>query len=156
MTQIKSILGYSLAFFGIFAAMAAFLGMPSWAALLVNGFGLKVSPWYSGGEIARVVDHGTYQTGIYKPVFNALIGQRSVGFVQVDWSKKASVPAKIDEWIDLDGDGNPDLRIEWNTLNDAIALTPATPAIIGLKGNYATSDRYIVRVDLRNEGKHTK
>jgi hypothetical protein len=111
---------------------------------------LKVSPWFSGGEVARNIDHGIYATRIYHPVFAGLIGQRSEGFVQVDWEKTASMPAQIDELVDLDGDGKPDFRIQWNTLTEAVSLTPLGPSVISLRSHSTLSDRFVIRVNIRN------
>jgi hypothetical protein len=150
MTAIKSFFGYSISLLAIPLVMAVFIGLGSWSALLVHGTGVKISPWFSGGEVARIVDHGTHVTRIYHPVFAGIFGQRREGFVQVDWLKKAFVPAQIDERVDLAGDGTPDFRIQWNTLTDAITLTPVNPAVIGLRSHDALSDRLVVRVNLRN------
>jgi hypothetical protein len=150
MTAIKSFFGYSISFLAIPLVMAVFIGLGSWSALLINGTGVKISPWFSGGDVARIVDHGAYVTRIYHPVFAGIFGQRREGFVQVDWSKKASVPAQIDERVDFDGDGTPGFRIQWNTLTDAITLTSVHPAVIGLRSHDTLSDRLVVRVNLRN------
>lgn len=150
MRAIKSFFGYTLAFIGIPFALITFIGLNAWAKQLVNGTGLKISPWFSGGEISRSVNHGSYETRIYKPVFDGLIGQRKEGFVQVDWRKKASVPAQIDELVDIDGDGKSDFRLQWNTRSDTILMTPSNPAIIGLQSHNTLNDRYVARVELRN------
>jgi len=150
MTAIKSFFGYSISFLAIPLVMAVFIGLGSWSALLINGTGVKISPWFSGGDVARIVDHGAYVTRIYHPVFSGILGQRRVGFVQVDWSKKASVPAQIDERVGFSMDGTPGFRIQWNTLTDAITLTSVNPAVIGLRSHDTLSDRLVVRVDLRN------
>ena len=150
MTAIKSFFGYSISFLAIPLVMAVFIGLGSWSALLVHGTRVRISPWFSGGDVARIVDHGTYVTRIYHPVFAGIFGQRREGFVQVDWSKKAFVPAQIDERVDLAGEGTPGFRIQWNTLTDAITLTSVSPAVIGLRSHDAMSDRLVVRVNLRN------
>jgi len=127
--------------------------MNFWAKSLVNGAGLKINPWYSGGVVARTVTHGSYETRIYKPVFEGLFGQRDEGFVQIDWRKKAKVPAQLDEQVDFDGDGKTDFRLQWNTRTDAIEMTPDNPMIIGLQSHHSLSDRYLIRVALRNPAK---
>jgi len=150
MTAIKSFFAYTISFLTIPMVLAVFIGLGSWSALLVHGTGVRISPWFSGGDVARIVDHGPYVTRIYQPVFAGIFGPRRQGFVQVDWSKKAFVPAQIDEQVDLAGTGTPDFRIQWNTLTDAVTLTSANPAVIGLRSHETSSDRLVVRVNLRN------
>jgi hypothetical protein len=153
MSAIKSFLGYSLAILAIPVTIAIFVGLNGWAALLVNGTGLKLSPWHTGGEALRAIDHGSYVTRIHKPVFDAVLGQYDKGFVQIDWMKKAAVPAQIDEAIDYDDDGKPDFRIKWSTRTGTPELAPLQPGVLGLRAHLLLSDSYTVRVNLHNPAK---
>jgi len=109
--RLKAVLGYTLAALAFVVALATFVGMPAWEKALVSGTGLRVSPWFTGDEVAYTVPHRGYETRIHRPVFQALIGERSEGFVQVDWAPADSLPAVLDEEIDYDRDGVGDFRI---------------------------------------------
>ena len=50
--------------------------------LFLSGVGaldLKIAPWFSGGEVAFVLDRGAYQVKVYRPVYPALVGDRGAG-----------------------------------------------------------------------------
>jgi hypothetical protein len=75
--------------------------------------GLNISPWFSGGEVRQTIDHGTYRTLVHRPVFDGLIGERSNGFVQIDWvpKEKFHLPVILQEEFDADGDGKIDFSV---------------------------------------------
>ena len=94
MSRIKAYLAYSWAALAVPLVLVTFMGMQPLAGKLVAVTGLRVHPIYTGGEIARTIDHGQYQTLIHRPVFDGLIGQRNTGFVQIKWQPKdANLPA---------------------------------------------------------------
>lgn len=150
MSKLKSILGYIAASLSIPIILATFMAMPFWSELLVSATGVTISPWFTGGEVARTVDHDTYRTDIHRPIFDALIGERKEGFVQVDWTPLQAIPARIDEEIDVDGDGQADFRVEWDTGSDQATLTSYASWVLGLEGTYRLEDSLAVRVTLRN------
>jgi hypothetical protein len=150
MSKLKSLLGYTVAALGIPIILATFMGMSFWAETLVSVTGVKISPWFTGGEVAHTVDHGTYHTGVRHPVFDALVGERKEGFVQVDWSPSHALPAHIVEEIDVDEDGQADFRIEMDTANHQAALTPYAPWVLELEDVYLLENALAVRVTLRN------
>lgn len=150
MSKLKSILGYIAASLSIPIILATFMAMPFWSELLVSATGVTISPWFTGGEVARTVDHDTYRTDIHRPIFDALIGERKEGFVQVDWTPLQALPARIDEEIDVDGDGQADFRVEWDTGSDQATLTSYASWVLGLEGTYRLEDSLAVRVTLRN------
>lgn len=149
--QLKASLGYLLAIVLIPLALAVFIGLNDWAKLLASSSGLRISPWFSGGEVIQTRARPGHEMRIHKPVFDALVGERSKGFVQIDWAPKSSVPAKIDETIDIDGDGKADLRVLWNIRADKIELESLAPWVTGLEGHYELSKRYTIRVGLLNQ-----
>ncbi len=150
MSKLKTFLGYVLAALGLPIILATFMGQGFWMKSLVSATGLRVSPWYTGDGVARIVAHGSYETRIHKPVFQALIGERPEGFVQVDWAAAGNVPAQVAEDIDYNGDGQADFRVELDTTTQQAKLTPYTPQVIGLQGTYRLKDAWAVRVNLKN------
>jgi hypothetical protein len=153
MSKRTTIAGYTLAFLAVPLVLATFIGMSFWAGNLVSATGLKVSPWFSGGEVWRTVDRETYQTQIHKPVFDGLLSAQSKGFVQVDWTPADSLPEKIDEIIDVYGDGQAVFRVEFNTKTGDAVLTPSTSRILGLQGTYKLKKSWAIRVAMENPGR---
>ena len=85
MKRLFSFLGYTWAAIALPMVLATFVGNNFWAAKLASSTGVTISPWFSGGEVARTIDHGTYQTQIHRPVFEGLFREKKKGFVQVDF-----------------------------------------------------------------------
>ncbi len=83
-------------------------------------------------------------------VFDALLWERSEGFIQVGWAPSNALPARIDEEIDVDGEGRADLRVEVDTANKASTLTPYASWVLDLEGTYRLNDTLAVRVRLRS------
>jgi hypothetical protein len=150
MSKLTAIVGYTLAFLMLPVVLATFIGMPYFAEKLVLATDLKVSPWFSGGEVVRTIDHGTYQTLIHRKVFDGLVCERSKGFAQVDWTPLDALPSTIDEQIDLDGDGQADFRIELDTQTGKANLTASSSRVLGLERSYLLKKAWAVRVSLSN------
>ena len=155
MAKLKPVLGYFAAVLSILIMAAGVLGYILWDQLGLSGpviaaSGLVRSPWYSGGEVAQTIDHGAYQTRIHRPVFDAFIGERKEGFVQVAWAPPDALPAQIDQQIDADADGQADFRIELDTVTRQATLTPYTSQVINLQGVYDLGESLAVRVGLKN------
>ena len=82
MKTLRSILGYGAAALSILIMVATFPSIGILGEPLIRATGLTLSPNYTGGEVMRTIDHGTYQTQIHRPVFDdTLIGERKRGFV---------------------------------------------------------------------------
>jgi hypothetical protein len=152
MAKLKSVLGYTVAALSIpvmIAAVLAFtvldLGGP-----FISATGLKTSANWTGGEVVQTHEHGTYRTEVHRPVFDALIGERKEGFVQVAWRPADALPARIDEEIDADADGRADFRIELETATRQASLTPYSPNVIELEGVYRLGETLAIRVTLKN------
>lgn len=155
MGKLTSALGYIVAVLSILIMVVGDFGYILWDELalsepLIAASGLVRSPWYSGGEVAQTVDHGAYQTQIHRPVFDAFIGERKEGFVQVAWAPPDALPARIDEEIDADADGRADFRVELDTETRQATLASYTAQVIGLEGVYRLGDSLAIRVALKN------
>ncbi|MEW6367026.1 MAG: hypothetical protein AB1714_20545 [Acidobacteriota bacterium] len=134
MRRIKSVLGYAWAALALPMVLATFIGMDSWARGFASITGLQVSPWFTGAEVVRTLDHGEYETRIHRPVFDGLISERGRGFVQVVWVPKGdTLPAMIDEDLDIIGDDRADCRISLDTRTNQISLTPLCENVLGVK-----------------------
>jgi len=152
MARLKSVLGYTVAALCIPIMIAVVLG-PRVAPLgqaLISATGLKTSANWTGGEVVQTLEHGTYRTEVHRPVFDALIGEHKKGFVQVAWRPDDALPARIDEEIDADADGQADFRIELETATRQASLTPYSPNVLELEGVYDLGETLAIRVRLKN------
>ena len=150
--KLRTKLAYTAAGMTVFAALLVpFLLM----GLFTNGFaamGLHVDEMYSGGPIVRTVQTGTYSIDIHRPVFPHML-QTEKPFVQLDWRPVSALPLHVSDVVDVDGDGQPDIRVSFDVPKDAKtqlrvnveALNPRYQAMRNV-GKEKFS-RLIVRVD---------
>ena len=152
MEKLKAFFGHTVAVLTfpiiivmIFGAFGGPLG-----ELFIEVTGLETSANWTGGEVVQTIDHGAYQTQVHRMVFDALIGERKEGFIQVGWVPPDALPAHIDEEVDADGNGQADFRVEVDTQNKQSTLTPYASWVLELEGTYRLEDSLAVRVILRN------
>ncbi len=153
MATLKSILGFTVAALSIpimIAAVLVFTVFSSLGGQLISATGLTTSANWTGGEVTQTIEHGAYRTEIHRPVFDALIGEHKEGFIQVAWRPPEDLPARIDEEIDFDADGQADFRIELEPTSKQATLTPYSPNVLELEGVYDLGDKLAIRVKLRN------
>jgi hypothetical protein len=145
-------LGYTMAGLTVLAAMLV-------PFLLMNAFskgfthlGLHVDEVYSGGTKARTVQANGYAIDIHHPVYPHL-WQDATPFVQIAWRPAASLPPRVSDTVDLDNDGQPDVRVTFDVPKDPKAHLRAE--VEPLNGRYQRAhgigresfSRLIVRVD---------
>ena len=151
MNKIKSFLGYFWAALGIPIVLVMLLGSNAWVNLIAAS-GLEVSPWFTGGDVIHTAHGEGWMTEIHEPVFQALIGERKTGFVQVNWKPLNGALTIVDEDVDYNADGQPDFHIRWDVHNAEPELTALQPAVLGLDSFYRfKDDSAAVRVSLRRE-----
>lgn len=128
--------------------------------------GFRIDPMYSGGTLARTDTRNGYTIAINKPVHPRAL-ERGSSFVQVTFSPVSALPAAIDETIDLDGDGKPDVRVDFSVPHDeaaplhgnvqALDSRYRTIAGIGKKSIsellVRTDDKIVLRVPMTKNGK---
>ena len=129
--------------------------------------GLHIDPAYSGGTVARTIQRERYKIVVYQPVQPRLL-ERIEPFVQIVFEPADSLPAHVNEEIDLDGDGQPDVRVSFNLPADANAKMHGD--VTALNGKYVslvnvagesfsrmvvrTDNKVVVRVPLNRELAH--
>ncbi|HOE17215.1 MAG TPA: hypothetical protein PLX02_05795 [Syntrophorhabdaceae bacterium] len=151
MPKIRSILGYMWAGAAVIVVFATFLGSGFFSRTLVAASGVKISPLYTGGEVVRSVDHGSYRALIHRPVFDALIGERKEGFIQVNWEPLAGLPPVIEESIDYTGDGKADFSVRIDTKTGKTMLTHINPQVTSIEESVKLDDGWVVRVQLKKD-----
>ncbi len=95
--------------------------------------GLHVDPSYTGGTIARTVEHTGYQTVVYQVVRPRAL-QDLDPFVQIAFKPVSALPRQVSEEIDLDGDGEPDVRVTFTVPADPKARPVGE--VTALNGKY--------------------
>jgi hypothetical protein len=152
MSRLRAFFGYAWAAMALPIILATFTGNNFWAEKIVKGTGLKVSPWYTGGEVVQTIDHQQYQTLIHRAVFDGLVWKRNQGFVQINWQgSDDEFPGLIDEAIDYDRDGIEDFRIRLNTKTGVVGLIAPKPYVLRVEQVYRLKNERVVRVLLRNK-----
>ena len=149
MKTLKGILGYIWAFLAVFIVLATFMGIDYFSKQLASATGITVSPWFSGGEIVRTIDHGAYKTYLHRPVFDALIGEKRKGFIQLKWEPYEGLPPLVQEQIDYNGDGKEDFLITLNTKTGDKSLISYNPTVRSIEGSYRLKTGWAVRVTLK-------
>jgi hypothetical protein len=130
--------------------LATFMGMNFFANGLVGATGLHVHPIYTGGEVAQTIDHGQYLTLIHRPVFDGLVGQRSHGFVQIQWQPKdANLPDRIEEQIDFDADKTSDFQIQIDTKTNTADLKPSNARVLSAGEVLTVGTSRLARISLK-------
>ncbi len=115
--SILAILAYTAAGLTLAAAaLTPFLLIGAFSAGVAHA-GLHIDPAYSGGTVARILARPGYNITVYQPVRPHLL-QRVDPFVQVAFSPTGSLPARVSDEVDLDGDGQPDVRISFRVPGD--------------------------------------
>lgn len=151
MPKVRSIIGYMWAGAAVVIVFATFFGSGFFSRTLVAASGVKISSLYSGGEVVRSIDHGSYRALIHRPVFDALIGETSEGFIQLNWEPLAGLPPVIGESVDYNGDGKADFSIRIDTKTGKATLTRINPLVLSVQNTVKLDDGWMVRVRLKKD-----
>ncbi len=150
-SKLQSFLGYFIAALMVPVVFISLAGMQPIAEGLVRLTGVVISPWYTGGEVARTVSHGAYELRIHRPVFDWLIGEQREGFVQVVWTPREALPETIVEDVDFDNDGAADFQVTLHPKTKTAEWRPYSERAFGMDGPYAIGEDGLgVRIKLKN------
>lgn len=95
----------------LIAALVPFLLINTFSRAVAHA-GLRVDENYTGGVVVRTIAHGNYKTLVYQPVHPHFF-QRNQPFVQIAFEPISALPAEVQEKVDLDGDGQPDVLVRF-------------------------------------------
>lgn len=151
MNKIKTILGFLWAAAVVILIPAGFMASDGLAKKLVYASGMKITPMYTGGEVAKTIENKDYTTIIHKPVFACLVGESQKGFVQVVWRAKGALPAMLEEKIDIDGDEKPDFTLKFDTAAKTASFDPQNGAATKIMKIYNLKSGFAVRVALKKQ-----
>jgi hypothetical protein len=135
----------------VLAVLVPFVLMGTFTRVFAE-MGLHVDEIYSGGPRVRSIQAAGYTIAVHRPV-HPHMWQQETPFVQLDWSPVNSLPRHVDDRVDIDGDGEPDVRVVFDVPAEAKAhlqakVEPLNPrfATTGVIGRDRFS-RLIVRLD---------
>lgn len=151
MKRLLIIPAYLWAIACLFLIPVTFIGSDSFARQLSKLPFMKVNPIYTGGEITNSINEPGLNTYIYKPVFEALIRESKVGFVQVKFSSPSdTLPEIITKTIDYNLDDSNDFVLEVNTYSGKTILTSLNPLVENVNISSRLKNEWVVRVGLKN------
>ena len=126
MKRLIPLAGYGAAVLTILFALVLPIKVLPFFLSVVGDLNLKIAPWFSGGEVAFLIDRNSYQIKVYHPVYPALIGEGSKGFVQLVWQPRSALPSRVQDAIDLNHDGTVDCEISFSNPRDEAAAPVLT------------------------------
>jgi len=150
--KLRPILGYTAAGATILAAMLTPFVLMGYFANGVAALPLHVDEVYSGGPKARTVQMGAYSIAIHRPVYPHYL-QSEKPFVQLDWNPVSAMPEHVSDVVDVDGDGQSDIRVSFDVPRDPKAplrvdVEPLNPRYMPIRNvGKEKFSRLIVRVD---------
>jgi hypothetical protein len=152
MKRLKAILGYSAAAATILVAVLVPFVLLGGFSHVFASLGLHVDERYSGGPKVRTIQETSYTIDVHRRVDPHML-QNENAFVQLDWRPVSALPSRVDEKVDIDGDGQPDVRVAFDVPKDPKAYLHAD--IEALNSKYESVhnisrekfSRCIVRVD---------
>jgi hypothetical protein len=150
--KLRATLGYTAAVLTMIAALLVPFVLYGSIAKGVTALGLHVDEVYSGGPTVRTIQQGAYTIAVHRQVTPHML-QSERPFVQLDWTPVSALPSHVADVVDVDGDGQPDLRVSFAAEKDSKALLhvdvePLNSRFEAVKD--ATKESYsrlIVRVD---------
>lgn len=100
----------------VIAILVPFVLMGAFTNAIAHA-GLHIDENYTGGFVAHVLERNGYKILVYQPVRPHFL-QRTKPFVQIAFEPVSALPAEVNEAIDLDGDGKPDVQIRFKPPSD--------------------------------------
>ena len=146
MKKFKMIAGITWAFICLIIIIILFPGLNSFSSSAAKLPFMKINPNYTGGEIAQRFITASCTLDIRKPVFDGLLKERKIGFVQVDW--RGNIPDEIFDTIDYDLDMIPDFSILIDRNQSKTTLNPINGKVREISISTPTSYGWLVRVEL--------
>jgi len=152
----KALLGWAWLTLAVTAGIAVVLYCDPLGTALAARTGIKVSPQFTGGETAAVIEHGAYRTIVHRPVFDALFWEWPTGFVQVDWEPAGALPRNLRDEIDLFGKGAGGFYVDLDTATGAASYENPPDCVIAPPKPERLKNSWVIRVRVKNPDKKAK
>ena len=153
MKKLITILGFAWAAVCLLIVLIMFPGLDGFSKQMAKLPFMKINPLYSGGDVVTTVASERYSVMIHEPVFAALIGESSKGFVQLDWNWTDSIPVPVTDTIDFDMDNRMDFIIGIDPSAERLQMEALHNAVGEIEASTRTENGWLVRVGLTNERK---
>jgi len=150
--KLRPILGYTAAGATLLVAMLTPFVLMGYFANGVAALPLQVDEVYSGGPKVRAITMGASSIDVHRPVYPHLL-QSEKPFVELDWTPVSALPQHVSDAVDIDGDGQTDVRVSFDVPSDPKApmrvdVEPLNPRYQAMHGvGKERFSRLIVRVD---------
>jgi hypothetical protein len=150
--KLRPVLGYTAAGATVLVALITPFVLYGFLTDRVAALPLHVDEMYSGGPKARAVPMGAYSIDIHRPVYPHFL-QSEKPFVQLDWTPVSALPQHVSDMVDIDGNGQPDIRVTFDVPKDPKAplrvdVEPLNPRYQAMhSAGKERFSRLIVRVD---------
>jgi hypothetical protein len=115
--KIKPTLGYAGAALTIALAIATPFVLMGAFAKGIGRLPLHVDDMYGGGARVRTVSMSGYSINIHQ-AFKPHMLQRARPFVQLAWTPVSALPPRVNDAVDIDGDGKPDVKLTFDAPKD--------------------------------------
>ena len=150
--KLRAKLGYSAAGITVLVALLVPFFLTGQFTKGFASLGLHVDEMYSGGPKVRTIQTAYYSIDIHRPVFPHML-QTEKPFLQLDWKPVSALPERVSDAVDVDGDGQSDIRVSFDVPKDA--KTPLRVNVEALNSHYQSMQNVgkekfsslIVRVD---------
>jgi hypothetical protein len=147
--RLKALLGWGWLALAAAGGLALVLFSDPLGAAISRAKGLRVSPHFTGGEIAAVHEHGAYKAIVQKPVFEALLWEWPFGFTQVRWEPAAALPPRLREEVDPLGDGTRGFYINLDTVTGEASYEGQPAYVSAPPKAERLKDSWVVRVRMK-------
>jgi len=150
--KVRATLGYTAAGMTVLVALLVPFFLYGQFTKGFASLGLHVDEMYSGGPKVHTIQTSTYSIDVHRPVFPHML-QTEKPFVQLDWRPVSALPQHVSDMVDVDGDGQPDVRVSFDVPKDPKA--PLRVNVEALNPRYQSMENVgkvkfshlIVRVD---------
>jgi hypothetical protein len=153
MKKLIAILGFAWAVVCLLIILIMFPGLNNFSQQLAKLPFMKINPKFSGGNVVKTIEYSNYTVNIHEPVFAALIGKSSKGFVQLDWNWTDSIPVQVMDTIDYNMDNLKDFIIGIDPSTENLRIISLQNAVGEIETSTRTDNGWLVRVGLINEDK---
>jgi hypothetical protein len=146
MNKIKITAGIIWALVCLLLMIILYFGLGNFATGVSKLPFMKLNPNTSGGEIAQQIAMDNCTLMIRKPVFDGFIGERKIGFVQIEW--KGDLPGTINDTIDYNMDNSPDFVIGIVVPENKVNLVALNPKVRDVGISTSTSYGWAARINI--------
>jgi hypothetical protein len=148
----RALLGYTGASLTLLLAILTPFWLTGFFSRGVSALPLHIDEVITGGPAIRAISMGAYTIKVHRAVATHMF-QREKPYVQLDWTPATALPSHISDLVDIDGNGQPDVRVTFDAPRDPKAplhvtvdpISPRYAALVNVGKPHFSS--LIVRVD---------